>query len=61
MTASRTTRPIVIDGVLDEDVWQSATPAADFIQADPLEGQPATELTEVRVASCRLPVRRGIL
>ena len=50
MTAVRTTGPIVIDGVLDEDVWQHATPATDFIQADPLEGQPATELTEVRVA-----------
>jgi hypothetical protein len=25
-------------------------PATDFIQADPLEGQPATEITEVRIA-----------
>lgn len=50
MTAVQATTPIVIDGVLDEEVWQRATPAADFVQADPLEGQPATELTEVRVA-----------
>ncbi len=50
MTAIRATGPVVIDGVLDEEVWQRATPAADFIQADPLEGEPATELTEVRVA-----------
>ena len=50
MTAVPTTSPITIDGALDEEVWQRAAPAADFIQADPLEGQPATEITEVRIA-----------
>jgi RluA family pseudouridine synthase len=45
-----TNTPIVIDGALDEEVWRRAVAANDFIQADPLEGQPATELTEVRVA-----------
>jgi len=50
MTAAPTTSPITIDGVLDEEVWQRAPPAADFIQADPVEGQPATEITEVRIA-----------
>lgn len=42
--------PVVIDGVLDEEVWRRAEPATDFIQADPLEGQPSTERTEVKVA-----------
>ena len=50
VTAVQTTTPITIDGVLDEDAWARATPAADFIQADPIEGAPATEITEVRVA-----------
>ena len=42
--------PITIDGALDEDVWTRAIPATNFIQADPVEGEPATEITEVRVA-----------
>ena len=50
VTAVRTDGPITIDGVLDEAVWTQAPPAADFIQADPSEGQPASEATEVRIA-----------
>ena len=38
-----------IDGRLDEDVWAAAEPLTDFIQAEPFEGQPATERTEVRI------------
>jgi hypothetical protein len=38
-----------IDGVLDDRVWQSATPLTGFVQAEPLEGQPASEATEVRI------------
>ena len=40
---------IELDGILDEDVWQRAEPATDFIQQEPLNGQPATERTEVRI------------
>jgi hypothetical protein len=50
LTAVRVATPVVIDGVLDEEVWRTAPPAAGFVQSDPLEGQPATEATEVRVA-----------
>ncbi len=50
MTAVPATGAITIDGVLDEDTWIQAVPASAFIQADPLEGQPATEATEVKVA-----------
>lgn len=42
--------PIVMDGTLDEDVWRAAEPAGDFVQAEPHEGQAATELTDVRLA-----------
>jgi uncharacterized protein DUF5916/cellulose/xylan binding protein with CBM9 domain len=38
-----------IDGVLDDRVWQSATPLTEFVQAEPFEGQPASEITEVRI------------
>ena len=38
-----------IDGRLDEDVWAAAEPLTDFVQAEPFEGQPATERTEVRI------------
>jgi hypothetical protein len=40
---------IDLDGRLDEPIWQRATPATDFIQQDPDNGQPATERTEVRI------------
>src|SRR5688572_3921383 len=41
---------VVLDGRLDEEFWSRAVPAADFIQIDPANGQPATEKTEVRIA-----------
>ncbi|MDP2957280.1 MAG: DUF5916 domain-containing protein, partial [Longimicrobiales bacterium] len=41
---------IRLDGVLDDEVWQRAQAVTDFIQAEPLEGEAATERTEVRMA-----------
>ena len=41
---------IVLDGRFDEPVWSRAVPAADFVQIDPINGQPPTEATEVRIA-----------
>ena len=40
---------IVVDGRLTEEPWRRAEPAAGFRQQDPNTGDPATELTEVRV------------
>ena len=48
-TAAAIAAPPTIDGVLDEAVWRNAVPLTDFVQAEPLEGQPASETTEVRV------------
>src|SRR3989304_1105368 len=46
IVAVRATVPIVIDGRLDESVWQR--PGMDqHIQRQPNEGQPASERTEV--------------
>jgi hypothetical protein len=48
--AAATTDPIRLDGVLDEDVWQTGDVARGFVQAEPREGLAATERTEVRIA-----------
>ena len=53
--------PIVVDGALDEQVWRDAEPAADFVQAEPHEGEPATEATEVRVAFDRDALYIGVV
>jgi uncharacterized protein DUF5916/cellulose/xylan binding protein with CBM9 domain len=48
-TAARTAEAPIIDGNMDDPAWQQATPLLNFVQAEPLEGQPATERTEVRL------------
>jgi hypothetical protein len=50
VTAVRLNEAIVLDGRLDEPVWQSAEPATDFYQKQPNNGSPASERTEVRFA-----------
>ena len=40
---------IKLDGVLDEEVWRSVTPATGFIQEDPNEGEACTEKSEIYV------------
>lgn len=47
--AVRATDPIRIDGILSEPAWQAAPPWTVFHQRDPVEGAPATEVTEVRI------------
>jgi hypothetical protein len=49
LQAVRLTETIRIDGRLDERAWSLASPATDFRQLQPNEGQPATHRTEVRV------------
>lgn len=41
--------PINLDGILDEAIWKN-TPINEFIQRDPNQGEPSTELTHVWVA-----------
>jgi hypothetical protein len=50
LQAIERTAPIVVDGRLDEAIWQTAQPATGFTQQDPHEGQPASQRTEVRIA-----------
>ncbi len=49
VTATESLTEIRLDGILDEDAWRRATPVSGFVQAEPREGEPATEHTEVRV------------
>jgi len=53
--------PIVLDGVLDEEAWRRAEPAGDSVQAEPHEGQPATEPTEVRIVFDRDALYIGVI
>ena len=36
--AARTDRPVIVDGLLDEEVWKSGTAVGDFTQRDPDQG-----------------------
>lgn len=49
VNAVRVAVPPKIDGLLDDEVWKLAVPAADFLQREPEEGMPASESSEVRV------------
>ena len=49
VAAMRISTPIRMDGVLDEAVWQEAEPARQFVQAEPYEGEAATETTDVKL------------
>ncbi len=52
---------IRLDGVLDEEAWRRATPASNFLQEDPDNGQPATERTEVRIVFTPEALFLGVL
>ena len=39
----------VIDGLLDDRAWQMATPLGNFRQAEPFEGEAASQATDVRL------------
>ena len=44
------TSPIVLDGKLNEEIWQQAPAIVDFLQRDPDEGKEPTMRTEARIA-----------
>jgi len=49
LEAIRTSEPPVIDGFIDEPVWDASNIAGDFIQYSPYGGQPSKLRTEVRL------------
>jgi hypothetical protein len=48
--ATRAMRAPIVDGVLDDEVWQGAPGAVDFVQREPNQGQPSTHESRVWVA-----------
>ena len=58
--ATRVNRAPLLDGTLNDPVWQQANPVADFRQREPYEGQPASENTEVRILYTRDKIFFGI-
>jgi len=50
-----------LDGRLGESFWDEAVPAGDFIQMELVEGAPATERTEIRIASDDTNLYIGII
>jgi len=48
--AMHTDVPIVVDGRLDEAIWQRAETITEFVQKDPSQGEPVSYTTLVRVA-----------
>jgi hypothetical protein len=47
--AQRSGGPIEIDGILSDEAWRAAPMIDSFTQQEPVDGQPATERTEVRM------------
>lgn len=47
--AVRITVPPDIDGILDDEVWQTGTWTGDFTQNEPYSGRPATQQTEFMI------------
>lgn len=50
VNASFAAEPPTVDGTLDDAIWRSAARLTEFVQVAPVEGDPATEDTEVFVA-----------
>ena len=50
VTARAMTSAPTIDGRLDEGAWTDAELVTGFVQREPIEGQPVSERTEVRIA-----------
>ncbi len=49
--ASVVTTVPVVDGRLDDLAWRDATPFTDFVQREPVEGDPVSERTIVRIVT----------
>ncbi len=51
----------VVDGRVDESVWQEADVITGFVQSEPTEGEPATEKTEVRILYTNSTIYFGVI
>ena len=60
LTIPRTNSPPLIDGTLNDAAWQDAKLVDKFIQRVPVEGEPASEKTEVYLAYDRDMIYVGV-
>ncbi len=51
----------IVDGVVKDSVWAAAQVITDFVQAEPYEGEPATERTEVRLLYDKTHLYLGVV
>jgi len=49
MSATLTPAAPVLDGLVDDDVWELAEVVTDFLQREPVEGGQPSQMTEVRI------------
>ena len=49
VVAVRTSQSIEINGVLDEDIWESIVPITEFVQRLPQDGAKPSEKSEMRI------------
>ena len=61
MVAQRTELAPVLDGRVDEEQWNLAQAASDFLQQWPVQGGPASERTEVRILYTEDSIYIGII
>ncbi|MGQ0738734.1 MAG: DUF5916 domain-containing protein [Bacteroidota bacterium] len=61
IVAAKIAGNIKIDGNLDEADWKLAKPSPDFIQIDPMQGQPPNHKTEARVLYNRQFLYIGVI
>ena len=59
--AAKVNEPPILDGIVDEEAWLAAPALTDFVQAEPLEGEPATEKTVVRVLYDERAIYVGVI
>ena len=50
-----------LDGIVEDSVWSTAQVITDFVQAEPYEGEPATEKTEVRLLYDKTHLYLGVI
>ena len=58
--AVQVSEPPIIDGRLDDRAWQGAPPLTNFIQAEPFQGEAASEATEVRIVYDNTAIYVGV-
>ena len=51
----------MLDGNLDEAIWQRVPAISEFLQRDPQEGEPATETTEVKIIYTNTAIYFGVI